>query len=160
LPLPRPAPNQAGVNSRGRKAIVTANLLRVEGPVDDRMISRIAAKSRGDAKLLVTPHWTGNGFLLAFAETADAAKTALHLAHDRELHDRLRITAHSCVTERLRDPFSKDHVLVETDAALAQTMLSSTPSGAVYVTEDFAACLKAARAKDWRVEEVGEIDAR
>jgi hypothetical protein len=118
-------------------------------------LAKILAKVRGP---LVPPRWTGEAVLVAFPATAPAARAAIAAADALAGETGVRICGHYATVHVADDAFSGKTFLAGPATELLTQVVRSTPSGAIHVTEDFAAALHAgAAAKRLRTEYVGDL---
>jgi len=104
--------------------------------------------------------WTGESLIVAFDTTTQAAEVALLVVHALGETPAPKIAAHYAIAQRANDPFSdKPFMIGRASVELAQ-IAATTPSGAIHVSEDFAATLHiASRLEQRQTEYVGELPA-
>jgi hypothetical protein len=93
-----------------------------------------------DAARPLTAVVAGQALHLAFADPAGAARAAA-LIFAAFPPDAGRIAAHYGVARQIEGPFGGPPALVGAAAGVAPDMLASTPSGAIHLSETFAAAL-------------------
>jgi hypothetical protein len=119
------------------------------------LLARTLAKG---PKPAIAPRWTGEAVLAAYAATAPAARAAVAAAAVLADVPGVRIAGHYAIAQRTDDPFGGPPYLAGLAAAMLIQMVASTPSGAVHVTEDFAAALNAGSDRGRpRTEYVGDL---
>jgi tetratricopeptide (TPR) repeat protein len=119
-------------------------------------LERLAAAIEAGPKPLFTPRWTGEAVLVAYDGPAAAADAALSAAHALGDAVYLRIAGHYGLVRQSNDPFGGSPLLTGAASLLPAQMIHSTPRGAVHVTEDFGAALRA-HVSTARLEFVGEL---
>jgi len=145
-----------GIGSGNGHGILAA-MLRIEPDSPDALAPLRRSLAKGD-KPRIAPRWSGEAVAAAYDTAAAAARAALAAAS--RLAGGGRIAAHYSVVHAKSDPFGGGRWLSGAAAGIAAQILPSTPPGAIYVTEDFAAALRAAAPEGaFRVEYVGELDA-
>ncbi|MFL6862642.1 MAG: TRAFs-binding domain-containing protein, partial [Allosphingosinicella sp.] len=102
---------------------------------------------------LLSPYWSGDQVLAAWADCAAAGEVAVRLAADG-----YRVGGDYGVAAAFADPFSQGERLPVTATAAASAAAASTPAGSACVTGDFAAALTAAGPHAPGSELVGELD--
>jgi tetratricopeptide (TPR) repeat protein len=162
-PRIRVRPKPEAKDSRA-PALRLAALLRVDlAEADPTRLTRellpaLKAALARAPKPLFPPRWTGEALICAYAAPAPAARAAFAAA--AALGSAPRIAAHYVSMLEGRDPFSARPFAAGPAPALLAQLVGSIPSGAVHVTEDFAAALHAGPARSRpRTEYVGDLPA-
>ncbi len=121
------------------------------------ILPRLAAILAADPSPVMAARWTGEAVIVAYRSTAEAARAAL-AASAALAETTFRIAGHCAIATRVDDPFGGPPFLLGAPLALLDRISRSAPSGAIHVSEDFAASLYAgaARARP-RTEYVGEL---
>lgn len=123
-------------------------------------LQRLARTLASGPKPSFAPRWTGEAVAVAFDSAASASRAALSAAAALDETMLARIAGHYAIAERGSDPFGGEAILTGPATALPGQIVLSTPSGAIHVSEDFAAALHAGAAKGRpRTELVGELAA-
>ncbi len=143
-------------------AVTLAAMLRIDVSEADRLpthvlplLARTLAKG---PKPIVPPRWTGEAVLTGYGAPASAARAGLAIAGALARISGIRIAGHYAVVQRAEDPFGGQSYLAGPATALLADIVASTPSGAMHVTEDFAAALNAGAARGRpRTEYVGDL---
>ncbi len=139
-------------------------VLRIAWPDADRDV-RFAAIAEQLTHMLaflrsppVAVRWTGEALVVEFDTPALAAQAALLAVATLKGAVDIAAAGHYGVAERMNDPFGGPPLVAGRTAALPRHILSSTPPGAVYVTEEFAAALNAGPENDCPLAEyVGDM---
>lgn len=149
IELSLPAPPSGGRRGRrlpeGPDEGVLAAMLAVvfeDGEGDSAAsLGRVADALADAAGPLTAPVYAGGVLHLAFGDPAGAARAA-DLIHGALAPDAPRIAGHYGVARLVESPFGGPSMLMGSTAGLAPDLLTSTPAGAVHVTENFAAALQ------------------
>ncbi|HEY0301436.1 MAG TPA: hypothetical protein VGC36_08900, partial [Rhizomicrobium sp.] len=124
------------------------------------ILPRLAAALAKAPRPLFPPRWTGEALLTAFDSTAPAARAAIAAAAALADSNGVRIAGHYASVQQARDAFSRKPFLAGSATHLLAQVVRSTPSGAIHLTEDFAAALHAGPARGRpRTEYVGDLPA-
>lgn len=139
--------------------ILLAALLRIDlselgSDVPIELLERAAGAIAAGSAPLFAPRWTGEAVLAAYDNPLSAAEAALSVLH--MLGETVRVSGHYGTMRRASDPFGAAPLLTGNASMLPAQAIFSTPPGAVLVTEDFAAALRA-RSSSARLEFVGEL---
>ncbi|MEI9887142.1 MAG: TRAFs-binding domain-containing protein [Rhizomicrobium sp.] len=155
---PRALPNAAPVRLA---AMLRIDLAGIDANhLTNDILPRLAIALAKAPKPLFPPRWTGEALLTAFGATAPAARAAIAAAAALADSNGVRIAGHYASVQQARDAFSRKPFLVGTATHLLAQVVRSTPSGAVHLTEDFAAALHAGPARGRpRTEYVGDLPA-
>jgi tetratricopeptide (TPR) repeat protein len=122
------------------------------------ILKRLARGLSAGPKPLMAPCWTGGAVAVAFDGVATAARAALSAIAALDDCAELRIAGHYAIVQPEKDPFTGALILVGAATTIPSRIALSTPSGAIHVTEDFVAALRAAQARERsRSEYVGEL---
>ena len=136
-----------------------AALMRIDLPESGgstETLGQLAGTLASGPTSLLAPRWTGEAVLVAYDNPAAATDAALSVAHMLAGCADLRIAGHYGLVRRAENPFGGEPILTGAASALPGRMIHSTPSGAIHVTEDFAAAL-CAGSSSARFEFVGEL---
>jgi hypothetical protein len=120
-----------------------------DNPSPDRLAA-VAQALQNAPSPLAAPRWTGTAILAAYETAPRAAQAARLAGQDGDT----RIAGHYAIVERLQDPFGGADYFSGGD--VLQAIVSSTPGGAILVSEAFAAALAIAAAPG-RTGYVGEL---
>ncbi len=159
------APRKGGEQTSRRRAKQDANaclaaMLRIDLSLGDagRVPALLPRLLPARIKPLLSPCWTGEELLVAFAGVSDAAKAALSAMEALDGIAEARIAAHYAVVDKTRNPFGGAKLLTGDGVRVLGDILRSTPPGAIHVSEDFAAALHGGRASGRpRTEFIGEL---
>ena len=110
-----------------------------DAPTPDAL-NRIDAALADAARPLTTPVFAGQALHLAFADPAEAAGAARRII-GASGSSTGRISAHYGVARLAVSPFGGPRALIGASTGLASDMLTSTPAGAIHLSESFAAAL-------------------
>jgi hypothetical protein len=123
------------------------------------ILPKLAAIFAG--RLCVPPRWTGEAVSVAFETVSEGAYAALAASAVLSGGTPFRIAGHYSIATRVEDPFGGKPFLMGPPLALLDRIARSTPSGAIHVTEDFAAALYAGSTLARpRTEYIGEFPLR
>lgn len=123
-----------------------------------RVFPRLEAALDAHAGAAFTTYWDDGALVLAFDTPAEAAAAALSIAAEIGEVAPVRAGGHYGLVRSVRDPLSKRPLVLGPGAAVAGQALSSAPTGAIHVTEPFAAALAAGPvAPGLRTEYVGDL---
>jgi tetratricopeptide (TPR) repeat protein len=118
----------------------------------------IARALSSGAETLAAPRWTGEAVLVAFETTEAAAHAAQSIATSLEVVTDVHIAGHYAIVRLASDPFGGEPLLLGTAMTILKQMAVATPSGAIHLTEDFAAALRSGPVnRKLRTEYVGEL---
>jgi hypothetical protein len=122
-----------------------------------RLLRRVAGRlADRHSRQFAPPRWTGDAILLVYSSVEAAAEGAYRALGKSGADDSLRIAGHYGIAHRLKDPFSRTHYVGGQIAELPRQILLSTPSGALHVSEDFAAAMYAS-GSSCRAEYIGDL---
>ena len=113
----------------------------VGGSMTPETLARAAAVLADAARPLTPPVVAGDVLHVAFANPAEAAEAA-GLLGGAFGPGAPRIAGHYGVVRRVENPFGGPPALVGSAAGLAPDLLASTPTGAIHVSDGFAAALQ------------------
>ncbi|MGD0191707.1 MAG: tetratricopeptide repeat-containing protein [Rhizomicrobium sp.] len=141
-----------------------AAVLRIEMTGSDpdqlsrEILPLVARALSSGAEPLVAPRWTGEAVLVAFETTEAAARAAQSIATSLELVTDVHIAGHYAIVRQASDPFGGEPLLLGPPMTILRHMSVATPSGAIHLTEDFAAALRSGPVnRQLRTEYVGEL---
>ncbi len=141
-----------------------AALLRIEltGADDDQLVREIlplvSRTLSSGAEPYVAPRWTGEAVVTAFETTEDAARAAQAIATSLEVVTDVHIAGHYAIVRQAPDPFGGEPLLLGPPMNTLKQIAVATPSGAIHLTEDFAAALRCGPTeRRLRTEYVGEL---
>jgi len=160
LPAQRVLPPKPVLASVADPSDCLAAMLRIELGAEtvSEALANLAHILAQAPQPVVPPRWTGEALLVAFDTTSQAAEVALLAAQTLGDAQALRIAGHYAPARRASDPFSGSSFLVGRAPAQLAAIAGTTPSGAIHVSEDFAATLHInSRVIGRRTEYVGEL---
>lgn len=142
-----------------RAAMLRIDLSEADGRVLAKTLLPALARALAKGpKAMLAPRWTGEAVLAAYDTTAAAARAALDAAAALGGAPGARIAGHYALVHRAADAFGGKPFLLGPATHMLTQVVRSTPSGAVHLTEDFAAALHAGAAKGRpRTEYVGDL---
>ncbi len=122
------------------------------------VLPRIARVLAEGPPVMAQPQWRGETVLLAFAKPADAAQIASAIVAELAEVAPVRVGGHYGLVRRFEDPLGAGMRVAGAATSVPLQVLASTPTGAIHVTEDFAAALHATPgARRPRAEYVGDL---
>ncbi len=124
----------------------------------ERIFPMLAEALQAHAQAKIAPRWEGEAIVLGFDTPAEAADAALSISAEIGQVGPIRIGGHYGLVRCVQDPLSRLPLPFGAGATVAGQVLTSTPTGAIHVTEHFAAALAASPAAPrQRTEYVGEL---
>lgn len=155
LAAPRNAEPALAANSGERSRVRPAAILamRLDDPTPGRL-QALRGGIEGGGQTLAPARWAADTAEVAFARPEEAAAAAAAIV--AAFHDGVRVAAHYAVAELPLDSSGAMHGLEAATPSLTVRVLSSTPPGAVHVSDDFAAALAAAGGPG-RTEYLGDL---
>jgi hypothetical protein len=148
-----------GTRSVGHPCL--AAIVRIEFPdkfskAHEGLFNRVASRLAGYRHTpLATPQWADDAILIGYRTAMEAADAIFVTLRNSDLPN-LRIAGHYGIFERKKDFFTPACYLTGASMQVLRQAIPSTPCGAFYVTEDFAACLHVA-GSGRHTEPVGEL---
>jgi hypothetical protein len=123
-----------------------------------RALPRAARALAAGPAPLIAPRWTGDAVLAAYETAQDAARATLSAAD--ALGGKARIVGHYAIVERMADGFGGEFLAGPAASVPRQIAAHMQPRGAIRLTEDFAAALRAgSEPGELQTELAGEFEA-
>jgi tetratricopeptide (TPR) repeat protein len=122
------------------------------------ILPKIAAILADAPAPLAPPQWRRDAVLLTYAKPDEAAQVAAAIVAALAETTPLRVGGHYGLVRRFEDPLGSGVRIVGAATDMAFQVLASTPTGAIHVTEDFAAALHATPIRHGpRTEYIGDL---
>jgi hypothetical protein len=156
--LEAPREGQPTPTSPAVAGIELAAVLAVEArDASAQALIRLAEAVTSGPETSLAPRWSGEAALLAYTTPQAAAQAALDILDALGDVEGLRIGGHYGVARRTADPFGGQDILLGPAVTVPCDIQFSAPSGAIQVSEDFAAALNAGPLGCPLTEYVGDL---